>query len=171
MSRRTTLQELESSVARLDKAVRDNYQEILDRLRALELEQPSSSRRLSRLYISTFGTRKPPSAGMRSTISFADSKDLDSSSIRARRTSRFFFRLAFEKDLASTRVYKRINFNRSTTSSIMTTEEPGTAWSSISGPSVADVVSQLSVLNLAITYGEVYRADQYMDKAKKILPS
>ena len=144
------MREVQSSVNRLEMTMRDDYQDILGRLRALELRQISPSRRQSRSSVST-SVSQP-------TIQRND----DAGDAQKKRLSRSVFRLAFEKDLAVTRVYKRIFFTVST-SSLLTTEEPETRWSVISGLSVADIASRISVLNLAITSSEVYNAEQYTD--------
>lgn len=142
------MQEVRLSVNRLNRTMNDNYQEIMRRLRSLESQQISLSQRSS--YVSTL-----------SSVSDATIRGGgDAGGNEGRRLSRSFFQLAFEKDLALSRVYKRI-LSRLSISSIFSTEDPKTSWSMVSGLSVADVASRISVLNLAITTSEVYNAEQY----------
>ena len=70
------------------------------------------------------------------------------------------FNFKFEQDLSRSRVYRNITFHGST-SSLLTTNQPASRWSTISDLTVADVMSQMSVLNLAITASEVYKPQQY----------
>ena len=145
---RSTLQEVKANVHRLDTTMHDNYQEILERLRGLELQQNSSNRSETQ-ESSRPSNRLAPSAEQRD--------DLDKTQTNHRSSKLFGF--SFESDLAVTRVYRRAMSR----SSSFTTEDPKTRWSMFSNLSVADIASRLSVLNLAITSSEVYNAVEYND--------
>lgn len=142
------MRDVKTSVDRLDVTMRDNYHDILARLRSLEQVHLTHSERAS--------CALPTRAVSHSTTHQAS----DAESTKGRRSFRNSFWLAFEKDLAITNVYKKINFWTSR-SSLLTNEEPQSRWSTISDLSLADVMSSISVLNLAITSAEVYNAAQY----------
>ena len=79
-----------------------------------------------------------------------------------RRLSHSFIGPTLNNDLAESRVYKKI-FIWNSTSTIFTTGEPKTTSFMILGLSVADIVSQISVLSLANVSSEVYNSEQYVD--------
>ncbi|KAL8685823.1 MAG: hypothetical protein Q9218_007522, partial [Villophora microphyllina] len=138
----TTLQEVKTSVDRLDTTVKDNYHTILERLRSLESGHISLS----------------PGSSFIKAPAMQQSSDVKRTSDR--RVSLPSFKLPFEKELAITRVYRKINFNAST-GSLFTTEDPKSSWSMISDLSVPDIASTISVYNLAITFAQLYNAEQY----------
>lgn len=145
------MQDVKTTVHRLDKTMNDNYQEILSRLRALEMPPSTSQRLPSRTSTSD------ASAAARLSYS-AEGHQLNPAH-RHQRLSKVFDFL-FERELAISKVYRNTFFGGSSTS-LLTTDDPKTRWSVLSAPSIADVVSSLSVLNLAITTAEVYNAAQY----------
>ena len=152
------MQEVSRSVNRLTISMENNHQAILKRLRAIELQQMSTSKRLTQASCSTATTFSTSTSLSQETIR----RSGDTNVVRKRRLTHSFIRLTFESDLAGSRVYKKI-FTRNSTSSMFTTEEPKTTWSMISGLSVADIVSRISVLSLAIVSPEVYNSEQYVD--------
>ena len=144
------MQDVKVTVHRLDKTMNDNYQEILSRLRALEMPRSPSQQSQS------------PISEASETIRISDSGEkgqVKNLAHRHQRSSKVF-NFVFESELAISKVYRKVKFGGSTTS-LLTTEDPKTNWSVLSAPSIADVVSSLSVLNLAITTSDVYNAAQY----------
>ena len=158
-----TMQEIKTTVERLDSTVADNYQDILKRVQALEVQQSLESPQLPlqaeppkfRWSIATVPDQSPPTTN--------DDPE-------TKRSSRHF-NSKFEQDLSGSRVYKKISFQGST-SSLLSTDEPASRWSTISTLTVADIMSQMSVLNLAITTSEVYNPQQYQfQPSPKLLPT
>ncbi|KAL8829490.1 MAG: hypothetical protein Q9191_001984 [Dirinaria sp. TL-2023a] len=150
-----TMQEVKVSVNRLNTTMNEKYQEILDRLRSLELRQSVISRPASRSS-TVFSER--PSSEARSQKAEAD---IEGNEGQAGKT----FNLKFERDLAITRVYRKTLFPGSTSSLLTTEEEPQCNWSMLSALSMADMASQISVLNLAISASDVYNSNQYTEKS------
>ena len=147
---RYTMQEAKNSVEVLRKTMDRDYQGILSRVHALELQQVSQT---NREIVSSEPTNMYGESENTATIPSVD----DTS------TKRFFskfFNFLFEKDLSQTTVYKKIKFRRSNTS-LCSVDMPATRWSTLSSLSVADVVSRISVLSLAITPAEVYKDSRY----------
>ena len=132
----------------------EKYQEILGRLRSLELRQSATSRPVSRG--STESSDRPSSE----TQSQQGEGNHEGKESQKRKT----FSFKFEKDLAITRVYRRFFFSGSSSSLVTTEEEPKSKWSMLSASSMADMTSQISVLNLAISAHDVYNSDQYTEK-------
>ena len=146
------MQDVKMTVRRLDQTLNDNYQEILSRLQALEMPPSTSQRLPSRMSTSR------ASAASRNSYSRDEGHNTDLAH-RHQRSSRVFG-FVFEPELAMSKVYRKVLFGGST-SSLLTTDDPKTTWSMFSAPSIADVVSRLSVFNLAINTAEVYHAAQY----------
>lgn len=147
---RNTMQQAKSSVEGLCTIIDHHYQEILDRVKALERQnfsQASEEIIPSKLDNRLLQSEQP-----------AMVYPMDNSVIK--RASRNSIHFSFEKDLFTTRLYQKIKFRRSIPS-LVSVEEPATRWSTISGLSTIDGVSRLSVLNLAITPAEVYNHSRY----------
>ena len=150
------MHEARRSVHRLTTSMENNYPAILKRLRAIESQQISATKKLTQASCST-----TTSFSMNTSSHATIRRSEDASVARDRRLSHSF-RLTFENDVAGSRVYKKI-FPRNPTSSFFTTKEPKTTLSMISGLSVADTVSRISVLGLAIVSSGVYNSEQYVD--------
>ena len=148
---RYTMQEARNSVEVLRKTMDHDYQGILNRVHALELQQVSQT---NREIISSEPTNMYGESENTATIPSADDTII-------KRSSSKFFNFLFEKDLSQTAVYKKIKFRRSNTS-LCSVDIPATRWSTLSGLSVADVVSRISVLSLAITPAEIYKDSRYV---------
>ena len=144
------MQDVKVAVHRLDKSMNDNYQEILIRLRALEM-RPSSSLRLQ---------SRNSDASAAARISQSTEKRRVSGPTEQQQRSSRVLTFLFETELAISKVYRKVVFGGST-SSLLTTEDPKTRWSALSALTMADIISNLSVLNLAITTAEVYNVEQY----------
>ncbi|KAL8790256.1 MAG: hypothetical protein Q9195_006413 [Heterodermia aff. obscurata] len=153
-----TMQEIKTTVERLDSTVADNYQDILKRVQALEMQQSLESSQLP-LQI------EPPKFRW-SIATVPDQIPATDDESVTKRSSRLF-NFKFEQDLSGSRVYKNIAFQGST-SSLLSTDEPASRWSTISDLTVADIMSQMSVLNLAITSSEVYNPQQYQFRPPKL---
>lgn len=144
------MQQAKSSVEGLCTIVDHHYQEILDRVKALERQRFSQA---SREIIPSELDNRPRQSKQSAIVCAMDNSVIE-------RASRNFFHFSFEKDLSTTRLYQKIKFRRSI-SSLVSVEEPATRWSMISGLSTIDGVSRLSVLSLAITPLEVYNHSRY----------
>ena len=153
-----TMQEIKTTVERLDSTVADNYQDILKRVQALEVQQSLESPQLP-LQV------EPPKFRW-SIATVPDQSPTNNDDSNTKRSSRLF-NFKFEQDLSGSRVYKNISLQGST-SSLLSTDEPASRWSTISDLTVADIMSQMSVLNLAITTSEVYNPQQYQFKPPKL---
>ena len=148
------MQEVKVSVNRLDATMNERYHEILTRLRSLESRQAETSRPVSR---SSTVLSRHSLLGEWSQREGRNNQENEPQTMK-------IFNLKFEKDLAITRVYRNIRFPGSTSSLVTTEDEPKSRWSMLSYPSVADIASQISVLNLAISASEVYNLDRYTTK-------
>ena len=155
------MQEIKTTVERLDSTVADNYQDILKRVQALEVQQNLESPELP---------LQSESSKSRWSIATVPDQCPEISDTSAIKRPSGLFNFKFEQDLSGTRVYKNIEFQGST-SSLLSTNEPASRWSTISGLTVADIMSQMSVLNLAITTSEVYNPRQYQFKPPRLAPS
>lgn len=133
------------SVDRLEMTVRDN-QDMLGRLCAIQSQQISICQ--TSLPISSTHSQETTLG-----LEALDAAQESQGSCRS-------FRLDFEQDLVHTRVYRRLDLSASN-SSLLTTEEPETRWSMISGLSDADEASCISVLNLGIAFSDVDDEDEY----------
>ena len=153
-----TMQEIKTTVERLDSTVADNYQDILKRVQALEVQQSLDSPQ--------FTPQVEPPKYRWSTSTVPDRSPTIEDASETKRSSRLF-NFKFEQDLSGSRVYKKIAFQGSR-SSLLSTDEPASRWSTISDLTVADIMSQMSVLNLAITTSEVYNPQQYEFKPHKL---
>ena len=146
------MSEVKTSVDNFQQSVQQSYLEILTRVRGLENQRANSLSQdvtaVTRTDIEERVRSDPDWRGGSTAKQFSTSN-----------SSRFFSRI-FEKDLAVTRAYKRIQWRHSITS-IFTTEHPETRWSTFSDLSVADVVSKLSVYDLAISPSEIHKSQQY----------
>lgn len=147
---RNTMQKAQSSVEGLCTIVDHHYQEILNRVKALERQRFSQAS--GKLIPSELNNL--PRQSKQSAMVYP----VDDSVIN--RSSSNFFHFSFEKDLSMTRLYQKIKFRRSKLS-FVSVEEPATRWSTISDLNTIDGVSRLSVLNLAITPVEVYNSSRY----------
>ena len=152
------MQEIKTTVERLDSTVADNYQDILKRVQALEVQRNSESPQ--------FPPQVEPPKFRLSIATVPDQIPATSEDPETKRSSRLF-NFKFEQDLSGSRVYKNIAFQGST-SSLLSTDEPASRWSTISGLTVADIMSQMSVLNLAITTSEIYNPQQYQLKPPRL---
>lgn len=153
-----TMQEIKTTVERLDSAVADNYQDVLKRVQALEVQHGLESPQ--------FPPQVEPPKFRWSIATVPDRNSTTKEDSESKRSSRLF-NFKFEQDLSGSRVYKNIAFQGST-SSLLSTDEPASRWSTISDLTVADIMSQMSVLNLAITTSEVYNPQQYQFKPPKL---
>ena len=153
------MHEVKSSVDDLQQSMQQNYLEILTRVRGLENPPVHSSSQdansITRTDTKWHVGANPDCSGE------SAAEELSTSN-----TSRIFSRI-FEEDLAVTRVYKRIKWRRSITS-IFTTEYPETRSSILSDPNVADIISGLSVYELAITRSEIHKSQQYRDGIERV---
>ena len=156
-----TVQEIKTTVEHLDSTVANNYQDILKRVQALEVQHSLGSPQLPL-------QSEPPKS--RWSIATVPYQSPASSESPATKRSNRLFNFEFEQDLSGSRVYKNIAFQGST-SSLLSTDEPASRWSTISGLTVADIMSQMSVLNLAITKSELYNPQQYQLKSPRLPPS
>lgn len=147
------INEVKSSVDSLQESMRRNYLEIITRIRGLENQRASSSSHFAGITVTKTGIEER-SSGVYELSGEGNSiqKSLSQSSRR--------FNHIFEKDLALTRLYKKIKLRGSGTS-FFSTEHPETRWSTISDLSVADIISRLSVYELAITPSELHKSEQY----------
>ena len=150
------MNEVKSSVDSLQRTMQESYLEILARVRGLEYQRPTSS---SQDATTVTRTDIEEHSGRAHGLSI-DSTAIQTSTSNSLRS----FNRLFEKDLAVSRAYKRIQWRNSITS-IFTNEIPETRWSTLSGPSVADVISELSVYELAITPSEIHQSQQYTPNA------
>ena len=139
---------MQNSANSLITIVKDQYQDLSDRLRALESQQIYPFQNTAHML------------GSSSTASV--SNDFEGSHDETLPP----IQLAFEQDLAVTHVYRGI-FPNTSISSVFSTEEPETTWSLLSTLSVADVASRIAVLNLTINSSEVYRPKQYTDSVAR----
>lgn len=146
-----TMNEVKGSVDSLQRSMRASYLDILARVRGLENQRASS-------LLETSVVSKTDIEEHRG-CDYDLSGDNTATERSISRSSRTFTHI-FEKDLALTRLYKRIMLRGSFTSNF-TTERPETRWSTISDLSVADVISRLSVYELAITPSEIHKSQQY----------
>lgn len=144
------MREAKKSVEVLCTTMDHHYQEVLNRLQALEWQHFSHTIQ---------GTR-PSELTSTNDDSNQTATIFQRDRLVTKRTSSKFFHFTFEKDLSVSAVYKKIKFRRSI-SSLGSVDEPATRLSTISSLSVADVVSRISVLNLAITPAEVYNGSLY----------
>lgn len=139
--------EIRQSVDALSTTINHNYQNTMDKLQVLEFAQAQQIQ------------QKIPTTEDAS-IDRASTPTVRAHDSAINRFSHGLFSFVFERDLSITRAYKRINF-RSSTSSLVSTDVPGTTWSMLSDLSMADVLSQISVFNLAITPAEIYNPSHY----------
>ena len=154
------MQEIKSTVDRLDSRVANDYQDILKRVQALEVQQSSQPDQLPLLEQST-----------ESRLSVLTvQEDIPEDDKPSKGPSRQSFNHRFEQDLSGSRVYRNIKFQGST-SSLLTTDEPGSRWSTFSGITIAEAMSQMSVLNLAITTSEVFFSHQYRNQPPLLPPT
>ena len=154
------MQEIKSVVDRLDSRVANDYQDILKRVQALEVQQNPQSDQLPLLEQST----ESPLPVLRVQ------EDIPEDDKLGKRQSRQSFNHRFEQDLSGSRVYRNIQF-RGSTSSLLTTDQPGSRWSTFSGLTIAEAMSQMSVLNLAITTSEVFFSHQYRIQPPPLPPT
>ncbi|MCJ1260374.1 hypothetical protein MMC22_000234 [Lobaria immixta] len=153
---KTTMQEIRQSVDALSTTINHNYQNTMDKLQVLEFAQAQQTQ------------QKPPTTEDAS-IDRASTPTVRAHDSAINRFLHGLFSFVFERDLSITRAYKRINF-RSSTSSLVSTDVPGTSWSMLSDLSMADVLSQISVFNLAITPAEIYNPSHYGNPLMTHLP-
>ncbi|MDI1488115.1 MAG: hypothetical protein OHK93_007389 [Ramalina farinacea] len=144
---------LNCSVDSLQESMRRDYLEIITRIRGLENQRASSSQHFAGIAVTTTGIEE------RSSGVYELSGEGNSIQKSLSQSSRKFSRI-FEKDLALTRLYKKIKL-RGSGISWFSTEHPETRWSTISDLSVADIISRLSVYELAITPSELHKSEQY----------
>lgn len=147
------MNEVKSSVDSLQESMRRDYLEIITRIRGLENQRASSSQHFAGIAVTTTGIEE------RSSGVYELSGEGNSIQKSLSQSSRKFSRI-FEKDLALTRLYKKIKL-RGSGISWFSTEHPETRWSTISDLSVADIISRLSVYELAITPSELHKSEQY----------
>ena len=131
------MEEAQKTVKQLRTVVDKSYQDLSKRLEAMELLQVEQSSLLFRL----------------SKINEDSTSEVKLS--QPWRRPQF----TFEKALKKSRVYKRVEWTESL-SSCLTKDSHNTNWSMLSDLSLADV-SNISVISLAITVGEVYNSIQY----------
>ena len=148
-----TMNEVKSSVDSLQESMRRNYLEVISRIRGLENQRASSSSQFAGITVTESGIEG------RSSGAYDLSGEGNSIQKSLSQSSRKFNHI-FEKDLALTRLYKKILL-RGSGSSWFSTEHPETRWSTISDLSVADIISRLSVYELAITPSELHKSEQY----------
>ena len=152
-----TTNEVKNSVDSLQRLMQRSYQEILARVRGLEKERPDS--------LTQDATKSTRSDIEEHNGSISDiSRDGTATQTSTSKSGRIFNRI-FERDLAVTRAYQRIKWRGSITSTF-TNENPATRWSTVSDLSVADVISTLSVYELAITPSEIFQSQQYTTRAE-----
>lgn len=144
------MQEIKGTVDRLDSRVANDYHDILKRVQALEVQQSSQPDQISVLEKST--------ESRFSVLTVQEGLPEDNELSKG--PSRQSFNYGFERALSGSRVYKNIKFPGST-SSLLTTDQPASRWSTFSGFTIAEAMSQMSVLNLAITTSEVFFSHQY----------
>ena len=155
------MQEMKSTVDRLDATIASHYEDILKRVQALETGHESDR------------TRPPQPAEFSksrwSTETVPEEAPLRVDDTGKKRSSRFF-NFIFEQDLSASWAYRNIAFQGSRMS-FLSTDQPASRWSTFSGSTVADMVSQMSVYSLAITPADIYNPQQYTINTSKQPPT
>jgi len=131
--------------------VRNKYEDMLGRLCTLQSQQ-----------ISVYHASRISLTDFQETTQSLEIKNVAQES----QVSYKCFKFEFEQELVDTRVYRRLGLNASI-SSLLTAENPEIRWSMISSLTVADVASNISVLNLTSTSSEVCNAELYIDSHLK----
>lgn len=146
-----TMLEAKNSVDRLCSFVEVHYQEISTRLQALEQHELQQNR--------VQGYVQLPGPSKSGATTADDSHDLPASKATLA-TSHNPLDSGYSEDLQSSRVYRRTSAFRRSIHSFSTIDGHSMTWSNLSHLSMADV-SQISLISLAITKGEVYNPLQY----------
>ena len=146
-----TIQEAKLSTDRLTETVNNFYQEVMNKLQAIELRQLEQSLRTPSILQPNEADTLVP-----------DQLDPPSAQLSdADRLSKSQFNYTFDAELRASPAYRRLSRGPSVFS-LSTRHAHTTGWSILSDLSMANV-SNISVISLAITAGEVYDVAQYKD--------
>ena len=145
------MEDVKNSTDRLASSVNELYQEILSKLRTLEMRQLQTLPRAPSLLSLNAIDMSPPEQLDPASRQIPDNDNIPKS----------HFNFTFDADLRASPAYRRLS-RRFSEFSLSTRHAHTTRWSILSDLSMANV-SNVSVISLAITAGEVYNASQYVD--------